>query len=201
MNEERNDILGLGHSPDADDPAWKEFRDGLSKRMQNSVLAAGVMQLALHEVCSDKHKKPENVDALRKLIGKDEFWRGQFESQKRAIREIQQAEEVEPAKSLMNVIGEHLVEASFAAISVSLPKAFSVRDEHEFDSFRHLMLRLNEKLRIKEVGHGLHTNGGGTVYWGIVYADGVKPTKEQNLAALSEAGFNQEHNGATIQWD
>jgi hypothetical protein len=93
----------------------------------------------------------------------------------------------------------------FAAVSlvhaITLPKAFSVRDDHEFEAFRHLMIRLNSKLRVEEVGQGLHANGGTTVYWGIVHAEDVRPTKEQVLAVLAEAGFDKDHNGAVIQWD
>ena len=50
---------------------------------------------------------------------------------------------------------------------VELPKAFSVRDEHEFLPFQHLMARLNPKLMVKEVATGVHVNGGGTVLLGL----------------------------------
>ena len=40
--------------------------------------------------------------------------------------------------------------------TVELPKAFSVRDEHEFLPFQHLMARLNPKLLVKEVATGVH---------------------------------------------
>ena len=59
---------------------------------------------------------------------------------------------------------------------VELPKAFSVRDEHEFLPIQHLMARLNPKLRVKEVATGVHVNGGGTVFWGLVYLNDKPPT-------------------------
>ena len=46
---------------------------------------------------------------------------------------------------------------------VQLPKAFSVRDEHEFYPMQHLMAQLNPDLMVKQVATGVHVNGGGTV--------------------------------------
>lgn len=73
-------------------------------------------------------------------------------------------------------------------MNVSLPKAFSVRDEHELIAFKDLMIRLNPKLKIKEVAQGLHVNGGSTVYWAIVYAE--EPTRDAIYNALIEAGLD-----------
>jgi hypothetical protein len=84
--------------------------------------------------------------------------------------------------------------------TVNVPKAFSVRDEHEFLAFRHLMNRLNIDLQIEEVGQGLHVNGGSTVYWGVVFLKGNRPSKEEIVKVMEEAGFDNKHNGAIIQW-
>jgi hypothetical protein len=77
---------------------------------------------------------------------------------------------------------------------VELPKAFSVRDEHEFLPIRHLMARLNPKLLVKLVATGVHVDGGGTVYWGLVYLEGEPPSKQKVEIALREAGFDFAHN-------
>jgi len=79
-------------------------------------------------------------------------------------------------------------------VEVEVPKAFSVRDEHEFSSFCHLMARLNPKLSVLQVATGRHLNGGGTVFWGLVCLEGSRPTKKQVEAALREAGFDFGHN-------
>ena len=79
---------------------------------------------------------------------------------------------------------------------VQLPKAFSVRDEHEFYPMQHLMARLNPELMVKQVATGMHVEGGGTVFWGVVYAGDAPPTKQQVIAALREAGFDFGHNEA-----
>jgi hypothetical protein len=80
---------------------------------------------------------------------------------------------------------------------VELPKAFSVRDEHEFLPIQHLMARLNPKLRVKEVATGVHVNGGGTVFWGLVYLNDKPPSKKKVEIALREAGFDFAHNVLT----
>ncbi|MGO8749557.1 MAG: hypothetical protein ACLQNE_26670 [Thermoguttaceae bacterium] len=77
---------------------------------------------------------------------------------------------------------------------VELPKAFSVRDEHEFLPIRHLMARLNPMLLVKLVATGVHVDGGGTVYWGLVYLKGQPPSKQKVETALREAGFDFAHN-------
>ena len=59
---------------------------------------------------------------------------------------------------------------------VQLPKAFSVRDEHEFYPMQHLMARLNPDLMVKQVATGVHVEGGGTVFWGIVYRARIRRT-------------------------
>jgi hypothetical protein len=80
---------------------------------------------------------------------------------------------------------------------VELSKAFSVRDEHEFLPIRHLMGRLNPKLLVKEVATGVRVDGGGTVFWGLVYLNGEPPSKKKVQAALREAGFDLAHNVLT----
>ncbi len=74
--------------------------------------------------------------------------------------------------------------------NVELPKAFSVRDEHEFLPIQHLMARLNPKLHVKQLATGVHVDGGGTVFWGLVYLDGKPPDKSKVEFALREAGFD-----------
>ena len=80
---------------------------------------------------------------------------------------------------------------------VQLPKAFSVRDEHEFYPMQHLMARLNPDLMVKPVATGVHVEGGGTVFWGIVYLGEKLPTRQQVENALREAGFDFTHNVLT----
>ncbi len=80
---------------------------------------------------------------------------------------------------------------------VELPKAFSVRDEHEFFPIQHLMARLNSKLLVKQVATGVHVDGGGTVFWGLVYLGGEPPSKKKVEVALREAGFDFAHNVLT----
>jgi len=80
---------------------------------------------------------------------------------------------------------------------VELPKAFSVRDEHEFLPIQHLMGRLNPKLMVKQVATGVHVDGGGTVFWGLVYLNGEPPSMKKVELALREAGFDFAHNVLT----
>ena len=80
---------------------------------------------------------------------------------------------------------------------VELPKAFSVRDEHEFFPIQHLMVRLNPKFLVKEVATGVHVDGGTTVFWGLVYLQGEPPNKKNVEIALREAGFDFAHNVLT----
>ena len=80
---------------------------------------------------------------------------------------------------------------------IELPKAFSVRDEHEFLPIQHLVSRLNPKLLVKEVATGVHVDGGGTVHWGLVYLNGEPPSKQKVEIALREAGFDFVHNVVT----
>ena len=81
--------------------------------------------------------------------------------------------------------------------NVELPKAFSVRDEHEFLPFQHLLARLNAKLLVREVATGVHVEGGGTVHWGLVYLQDKPPSKKKVETALREAGFDFGHNVLT----
>jgi uncharacterized protein YhaN len=71
-----------------------------------------------------------------------------------------------------------------------LPKAFSVRDDHEFLPMRHLLERMNPKIVLKQVAYGVHVNGREAVYWGIAHLRGKPPTKKEIDGALSEAGFD-----------
>ena len=82
-------------------------------------------------------------------------------------------------------------------IKVELPKAFSVRDEHEFLPFQHLLGRMNPKLIVKQVATGVHVDGGDTVFWGLVYLDDKPPDKNKVENALREAGFDFAHNVLT----
>jgi hypothetical protein len=88
--------------------------------------------------------------------------------------------------------------------NIQLPKAFSVRDEHEFFPMQHLMARLNPDLMVKQVATGVHIDGGGTVFWGIVYAGQTPPSRQQVIQALRAAGFDVNHNALTqgqLIWD
>jgi len=80
---------------------------------------------------------------------------------------------------------------------IQLPKAFSVRDEHEFYPMQHVMARLNPDLMVKPVATGVHVDGGGTVFWGIVYSGENLPSKQQVEDALREAGFDFKHSMLT----
>jgi hypothetical protein len=80
---------------------------------------------------------------------------------------------------------------------VELPKAFSVRDEHEFLPIHHLMARLNPEFTVRQVATGVHVDGGGTVFWGLVYLNGEPPSKLRVENALREAGFDFAHNVLT----
>ena len=80
---------------------------------------------------------------------------------------------------------------------IELPKAFSVRDEHEFLPIQHLMARLNPKLVVKQIATGVHVDGSGTVFWGLVYLNGEPPSKKKVEIALREAGFDFAHNVLT----
>jgi hypothetical protein len=81
--------------------------------------------------------------------------------------------------------------------AIELPKAFSVRDDHEFYPIGHLMARLNPQLRILQVATGMHVSGSGTVFWGIVYREGQALSKKDVEAALREGGFDFAHNVLT----
>lgn len=74
--------------------------------------------------------------------------------------------------------------------TVELPKAFSVRDEHEFFPIQHLMGRLNPRLMVTQIATGVHVNGGSTVYWGLVYQGGQPLDPKLIETALKEAGFD-----------
>ncbi len=80
---------------------------------------------------------------------------------------------------------------------IELPKAFSVRDEHEMLPIQHLLSRMNPKLLVREVATGVHVHGGGTVHWGLVYLNGEPPSQKKVEFALREAGFDFAHNVLT----
>ncbi len=65
-----------------------------------------------------------------------------------------------------------------------LPKAFSVRDEHEFLPIRHLLSLLNPGLIGKQVAAGVHVGGGGAVLWGLVFLKDEPPGKKKVELAL-----------------
>ena len=80
---------------------------------------------------------------------------------------------------------------------IELPKAFSVRDERELGPIQHLMARLNPKLLVKRIATGVHVNGGGTVFWALVYLKDELPSRKRVELALREAGFDFLHNVLT----
>jgi hypothetical protein len=84
---------------------------------------------------------------------------------------------------------------------IELPKAFSVRDEHEFLPIQHLMARLNPQLTVKQIATGVHVEGGSTVLWGLVFLKGEPPSKKKGEIALREAGFDFAHNVLTQMAD
>jgi hypothetical protein len=87
---------------------------------------------------------------------------------------------------------------------VQLPKAFSVRDEHEFYPMQHLFARLNPDLMVKQIATGMHVHGGCSVFWGLVYSGENPPSKQQVIEALRDAGFDLQHSEATrvkLTWD
>lgn len=78
--------------------------------------------------------------------------------------------------------------------AIQLPKAFSVRDEHEFFPIRHLLARLNPKLVVTQIATGMHVNGGCTVFWGLVHDEGQQLARKDVEASLREAGYDFAHN-------
>jgi hypothetical protein len=85
--------------------------------------------------------------------------------------------------------------------TIQIPKACSVRDDHEFLAFKHLMARLNPQLRVRQVGMGLHVNSGYTVFWGLVSLDDQRVTRAEFDEALKEAGFAFDHNAAQVDYE
>ncbi len=79
-------------------------------------------------------------------------------------------------------------------MTISVPQAFSVRDEHEFYPFQHLMSRLHPELRVVQVATGMHVHGGCTVFWGVVYQNGHSPSRDDVEKALQRAGFDLSRN-------
>ena len=56
------------------------------------------------------------------------------------------------------------------------------------------MARLNPKLMVKQIATGVHVDGGGTVFWGLVYLNSEPPSKKKVEIALRKAGFDFAHN-------
>ena len=86
---------------------------------------------------------------------------------------------------------------------VELPKAFSVGNEQEFLPIQHLMARLNPQFVVKQIATGVHLDGGGTVFWGLVYLQSEPPSKTKVEMALREAGFDFQHTArprAELAW-
>ena len=83
---------------------------------------------------------------------------------------------------------------------IELPKAFSVRDEHEFLPIQHLLARLNPRIVIKEIATGVHVDGGGTVHWGLVYLKGESPSKKRWRSPCGRR-FDFAHNVLTQEAD
>ena len=81
---------------------------------------------------------------------------------------------------------------------VRLPKAFSVRDSHQFYPVQHLAERLNPRLTVVHVATGFHVHGERPVFWGLVCLRGRPLTKNEVEAALGEAGFDFQR-GGTIE--
>lgn len=78
-----------------------------------------------------------------------------------------------------------------------MPKAFSVRDDHEFLPIQHLLARMNPNLMVRQIATGVHVDGGETVCWGLVYLKGEPPSRTKVEVALREAGFDFVHNVLT----
>lgn len=78
--------------------------------------------------------------------------------------------------------------------AVELPKAFSVRDEHEFLPVQHLLTRMSPRIVVRRVATGKHVHGDCTVFWGLVYVEDRPPDRRAVEAALREAGFDFAHN-------
>ena len=85
--------------------------------------------------------------------------------------------------------------------TIQIPKAFSVRDDHEFDAFKHLVARLNTELRVRQLGLGHHATSGYTVFWGLVYLRDQSLTAAMIDGALREAGFDFSHNSAQLNYN
>jgi len=83
-------------------------------------------------------------------------------------------------------------------MTIEVPKAFSVRDDHEVLAFKHLMARLNPQLRVGQVGMGLHVKSGYTVFWGLISLADQRVTRNEFDEALREAGFDFAHNAAQV---
>ncbi len=79
---------------------------------------------------------------------------------------------------------------------IAIPKAFSVRDDHELYPIQHLMTRLNPRLVVSHIATGVHVDGGCTVFWGLVHLKDQPLTSKEVKLALAEAGFDAAHNGS-----
>ena len=75
-------------------------------------------------------------------------------------------------------------------VEVTVPCAFSVRDDHEFYPIEHLVAKLNPGLHVARVATGVHVHGGSTVFWGIVYDKSESLSQDEIEATLKEAGLD-----------
>jgi len=85
--------------------------------------------------------------------------------------------------------------------TIQVPKAFSVRDDHEFLAFKHLMVRLNPQLRVRQVGMGLHVKSGYTVFWGLVSLENQRISRREFEEALRQAGFDFQHQAGQVDYE
>jgi len=76
------------------------------------------------------------------------------------------------------------------SVTITVPKAFSVRDEAEFLAFQHLMTRLNPDLCVVEIAQGLHKDGGATKFWGAVFCREAMPSDSELAQVLEDAGLD-----------
>ena len=85
--------------------------------------------------------------------------------------------------------------------TIQVPKAFSVRDDHEFLAFKHLMARLNPQLRVRQVGMGLHVDSGYTVFWGLVSFGGPAGGPRGVRRGPPRSGLDFDHHAAQIDYE
>lgn len=79
-------------------------------------------------------------------------------------------------------------------ITLELPLAFSVRDDHEISIIQDLVQRIDARLVVILAATGMHKSGGATVNWGVIHLAGPVPGESLIQAALQKAGFDARHN-------